>query len=88
MMRGCSLLPDDRMVLSCYDTDYVSFINKEGVELFQIGKDKTGSCTFDAVYIKDNNSVAGLAYPFFYQRSTHTALIQQLFRQTFECWWL
>jgi hypothetical protein len=58
MMRGCSLLPDDRMVLSCYDTDYVSFINKEGVELFQIGKDRTGSDTFDAVYIKDNNSVA------------------------------
>jgi hypothetical protein len=28
---------------------------------------------------------SGLAYPFFYQRSTHTALIQQLFRQTFEC---
>ena len=58
MMRGCSLLPDDRMVLSCYNTDYVSFINKEGVELFQIGKDRTGSDTFDAVYIKDNNSVA------------------------------
>ena len=58
MMRGCSLLPDDRMVLSCYNTDYVSFINKEGVELFQIGKDRTGSDTFDAVYIKDINSVA------------------------------
>jgi hypothetical protein len=50
-MRGCSLLPEDRMVLSCYNTDYVSFINKEGVELFQIGKDRTGSDTFDAVYI-------------------------------------
>jgi len=57
-LRGCSLLPDGRMVLSCYNTDTVSFINKEGVELFQIGKDRTGSCTFDTVYIKDNNSVA------------------------------
>jgi hypothetical protein len=58
MMRGCSLLPDDRMVLSCYGTDTVSFINEEGIDLFKIGKDKTGSHTFDVVYIKDNNSVA------------------------------
>ena len=57
-MRGCSFLPEGRMVFSCTSTNTVSFINKEGVELFQIGKDKTGSCTFDAVYIKDNNSVA------------------------------
>jgi hypothetical protein len=33
-------------------------INKKGVELFQIGKDKTGSDTFDTVYIKDSTSVA------------------------------
>jgi len=46
------------MVLSCSSTNTVSFINTEEVELFQIGKDKTGSCTYDAVYIKDNNSVA------------------------------
>jgi hypothetical protein len=46
------------MVLSCYITNTVTFINKKGVELFQIGKDKTGSSTFDTVYIKDNNSVA------------------------------
>jgi DNA-binding beta-propeller fold protein YncE len=58
VMRGCSLLPDGRMVLSCYNTNIVRFINKEGVELFQIGKDKTGSSTYDTVYIKDNNSVA------------------------------
>jgi DNA-binding beta-propeller fold protein YncE len=57
-MRGCSLLPDGRMVLSCYITNTVTFINKQGVELFQKGKDKTGSSTFDTVYIKDNNSVA------------------------------
>ena len=56
-IRGCSLLPDGRMVLSCYTTDTVSFINKEGVELFQIGRDKTGSGTFDTVYIKDTKSV-------------------------------
>jgi hypothetical protein len=40
MMRGCSLLPDDRMVLSFYGTDTVSFINEEGIDLFKIGKDK------------------------------------------------
>jgi DNA-binding beta-propeller fold protein YncE len=57
-MRGCCFLPDGRMVFSCTSANTVSFINKEGVELFQIGKDKTGSCTFDAVYIKDSNSVA------------------------------
>ena len=54
-MRGCPLLPDGRMVLSCFETKYVSFINKEGVELFQIGKDKND--TYDTVYIKDNNNV-------------------------------
>jgi hypothetical protein len=42
-IRGCSLLPDGRMVISCSDTNTVSFINKEGVELFQIGKNKTGN---------------------------------------------
>jgi hypothetical protein len=57
-MRGCSLLPDGRMVLSCYTTNTVSFMNTEGVELFQIGKDRTGSATCDVVYIKDNNSFA------------------------------
>jgi DNA-binding beta-propeller fold protein YncE len=57
-ITGCSLLPDGRMVFSCYSSDTVRFINKEGIELFQIGKDKTGSSTYDTVYIKDNNSVA------------------------------
>jgi DNA-binding beta-propeller fold protein YncE len=57
-IRGCSFLSDGRMVFSCTSANTVSFINKEGVELFQIGKDKIGSCTFDAVYIKDSNSVA------------------------------
>ena len=57
-IRGCSLLPDGRMVFSCYSSDTVRYINKEGVELFQIGKNKTGSDTYDTVYIKDNNSVA------------------------------
>jgi hypothetical protein len=57
-IRGCSLLPDGRIVFSCYSSDTVRFINKEGVKLFQIGKDKTGSGTYDTVYIKDNNSVA------------------------------
>ena len=55
-IRGCSLLPDGRMVFSCYSTSIVRFINKEGIESFQISKDKTGS--FDTVYIKDTNSVA------------------------------
>jgi hypothetical protein len=51
-------VPDSRMALSCFSTNAVSFINKEGVELFQIGKDKTGSYTYDTAYINDNNSVA------------------------------
>jgi WD40 repeat protein len=51
-IRGCSFLPDGRMILSCWRSNTISFINRDGVELFQIGKDKTG------VYIKDNNSVA------------------------------
>ena len=57
-MRGCCLLTDGRMVLSSYSNNIVRFINKDGVELFQIGKDKTGSRTYDTVYIKDNNNVA------------------------------
>ena len=55
-VRGCSLLPDGRMVFSCYSSNTVRFINKEGIESFQISTDKSGS--FDTVYIKDNNSVA------------------------------
>jgi DNA-binding beta-propeller fold protein YncE len=55
-IRGCSLLPDGRMVFSCYRSRTVRFINKEGIESFQISKDNTGS--FDTVYIKDINSVA------------------------------
>jgi hypothetical protein len=94
------------MVFSCYSSDTVRYINKEGVELFQIGKNKTGSDTYDTVYIKDNNSVAvavyfqltwvvivqlpssGLVYLYFGQKPSHKALLQQLLRQTFECWWL
>jgi hypothetical protein len=56
-IRGCSFLPDSRIALSCYSTDTISFINKEGVELFQIDRDKIGSDTYDTVYIKDSNSV-------------------------------
>ena len=58
VIKGCSFLPEGRMVLSCFKTNRVSFINTEGVELYQIGKDKTGACTYDTVYIKDNNTVA------------------------------
>jgi hypothetical protein len=57
-IRGCSLLPGGRMVLSCWASNTLSFINKEGVELFQIGQDKIGSETYDTVYIKDDNSIA------------------------------
>jgi hypothetical protein len=46
------------MVLSSYLSNTVRFINKEGVELFQICKDTTGYCMYDTVYINDNNSVA------------------------------
>ena len=57
-IRGFSLIPDDRMVFSCYNADIVRFMNKDGVELSQKGKDKIGSRTYDTVYIKYNNSVA------------------------------
>jgi hypothetical protein len=57
-ITGCSLLPDGRMVFSCYRKNIVTFVNKEGVELFLIGKDKTGSRTYDTLYIKEDNSVA------------------------------
>ena len=57
-MRGCSLFPDGIMVVSCYNASNVSFMNKEGVELFHIGEDKTGYHTYDTVYIKDTKSVA------------------------------
>jgi hypothetical protein len=52
IIRGCSLLPDDIMVLSCYNSNTVSFINTEGVELFQISENKTGafSICFTAKY--------------------------------------
>jgi DNA-binding beta-propeller fold protein YncE len=58
MMTGCSLLTDGRMVLSYYYDMIVRFRNKDGVELFQIGKDKTECDTYDTVYIVDNNNVA------------------------------
>jgi hypothetical protein len=80
-IRGCSLLPDGRMVLSCCNANTVNFINKDGVEIFQIGKDKTGSCAIDTVYIKDHLDLLLL---FFRQRSSHKPLIQQLLLQTFE----
>jgi hypothetical protein len=57
-IRGCSFLQDGRMVFSCSSSNTVRFISKDGVELFQIGKDKTGSSTYDTVYIKDNNTIA------------------------------
>jgi WD40 repeat protein len=57
-IRGCSFLPDSRIVLSCWGSGTISFINKEGVESFQIAKRKRGSDTYDSVYIKDSNSVA------------------------------
>ena len=56
--RGCCLLTDGRMVVSSYIDDTVRFINKDGVNLFQIRKGKTGFRSYDTVYIKDNNSVA------------------------------
>jgi hypothetical protein len=59
-IRGCSLLPDGRMVFSCFISNTVRFVNKEGVELFQIGEGKPGANTYDTVYITDNNSVAVL----------------------------
>jgi hypothetical protein len=53
-----SLPPNGRMVLSCSSANIVSFINTEGVGLFQIGRDKTGFYPYDTDYIKENNSFA------------------------------
>jgi hypothetical protein len=69
------------MVFSCYNTAIVRFMDKDGVELFVIGKGKTGSYSYDTVYIKDNNSVAVSS-----GSVGNKVLIQQLLRQTFECW--
>jgi DNA polymerase III psi subunit len=57
-IRGCALLPDGRNVYSCWENNTVGFINKEGIEFYQIGKDKTGSGTYDTVYINDSNTIA------------------------------
>jgi hypothetical protein len=57
-MTGCSLLPNGRMVFSCYKNDILTFLNKEGVKLFQMGKGKIGSCTYDTLYIKEDNNLA------------------------------
>jgi hypothetical protein len=65
MVRGCCLLTDGRMVVSCCCYNIVRFINKDGVELFQIGKDITGCCTYDTVYIKDGHlTVDDITYRF------------------------
>jgi hypothetical protein len=47
-IRGCSLLPDGRMVFSCYNSDTVRFINTEGVET------KTISQVFDSTTTSAN----------------------------------
>jgi F0F1-type ATP synthase membrane subunit b/b' len=57
-IRGCSLLPDGRMIFSYYSSDSIICISKNRVELIKIGKDKTGASSYDTVYIKDTNSVA------------------------------
>ena len=57
-VKGCSFLPEGKMVFSCYSTNTVRIFTKDGVELFQMCKEKTGSDTYDTVYMKDNNSVA------------------------------
>jgi hypothetical protein len=70
------------MVFSCYSSNIVRFINKEGIELFQIpvGKDKTGSGTLDTVtwVVIVQLPSSGLVYLFFGQKPSHKALIQQL----------
>ena len=46
------------MIFSYYSSDAIIWISKDRVELFKIGKDKTGASSYDTVYIKDTNSVA------------------------------
>jgi hypothetical protein len=57
-IHGYSPLPDGRMVFSCSDYRTVWFLDKDGVELFQIGQDKIGCRPFNTVYIKEYNSIA------------------------------
>jgi hypothetical protein len=35
------------VLLSCNNKNILTFLNKEGVELFQMDKDKIGSSTYD-----------------------------------------
>ena len=46
------------MVVSFCRNNTVNFINTKGEELFHIGKDKTGSNTYEPVYSKHSNTVA------------------------------
>jgi hypothetical protein len=55
-LRGCSLFQDGRMVFSCYYDNTVSFMNKEGVELFHIDEERTGYRTYDTPALRQTGS--------------------------------
>ncbi|CAG2254824.1 unnamed protein product [Mytilus edulis] len=52
-VRGCTMLPDGRMVFTCYHPGYVTIVNQDGSKDFEI---KSGNA-FDVVYL-DNDIIA------------------------------
>ena len=53
-VRGCTLLPEDRMAFSSYYTNEVNVINKDGSEYFKLG---TPHYTFDVKYVERDNTL-------------------------------
>ncbi|XP_052065992.1 uncharacterized protein LOC127705684 isoform X2 [Mytilus californianus] len=50
-IRGCTILPEGRMVFSCYYPGYVTVVNQDGSKDFRIDSGHS----FDVINIKDNN---------------------------------
>ena len=57
-ITGYCFLSEGRIVFTRFHDNYLSLINTKGVELLQIGRNKAGSCTYDTVYIEEDNSIA------------------------------
>jgi hypothetical protein len=62
------------MVFSCNKKNILTFLNKEGVELFQMGKGKIGSCTFDTLYIKEDCVVQFVSECCYVKNVTHLSV--------------
>ncbi|CAG2253549.1 unnamed protein product [Mytilus edulis] len=57
-VKGCTMLPDGRMVFTCYHLGYVIVVNQDGSKAFEI---KTGTA-FDVVYVVDNDIAVTSGY--------------------------